>query len=320
MRTRIRIIEAEFPVKRINTDRTLASVLLGKGSRAEALLFKMAVKDRWPGRILWVLWWIGAIFGMMSLINAGPDFFIFGSVFMLPLPLFAFSVLSLDLVWEVLFSFECYVTSGLQTMLMGTAMNLIRDRRVAFWAFFFPTMICATFVDAYPAKFRAVFAKLFFTSMGCVYLVWLAFLFFGLMDPIYNREWEVEELSGKAVSSIAQNTATLLAFCGRQLCSAVMTPDNFVLILAPVKTSRIHVEPEMEDIDGVQKFTGKFVREEKGVRVTRISLSQEEMTTFSSKKDWMTKNKGDLSKGGLASLDLLGEGDEEVHEEGATSM
>jgi len=296
MRTRIRIIEAERSARRINTERTLASVLLGKGSRAESKLFKMAVKDRWPGRILWTLWWFGAVSGMLALVHVGPSFMAFFSVFMLPLPIFALSVLSLDLVWEVLQCFECYIITGMQVLLLGNAIVLIQDRRAVFWAFFFPTMISASLVDAYPAKFRSIFAKLFFTSLGIVYLVWLAFLFFGLMDPVFDKEWEIEELSGKAVSSIAQNTTTLLAFCGRQLASAIRTPNNFVLIMSPMRTQRVHVEPEVEMKDGVWKPTGKFVRESHW-RATQLDMDREEMDTFNCKTKFRTKKEEVRSKG-----------------------
>lgn len=85
-------------------------------------------------------------------------------------------------------------------------------------------------------------------------------LFFGWLKPIHNKDWQAGELQGKMVSSTAQSTGTLLAFCGRHLYSAFFSPDYFVIIVSAVKTKRIMVQAEMEEKDGKLVPTGHLIR------------------------------------------------------------
>lgn len=240
----IRILEPVKRSRRVETKNTIASTLLGKGSRLENLLFRMAVQKFWTSRLLWSLWLAGVGLGLSSLIKWIDVNFVWCSVFMLPLPGFTVMVLSMDLVLEVLTQFEYYLITSLQVFLATASAGMLHDRRIVFWACLMPSMLIATLIDAYPHRYRRIFSVMFFSAMQGMLLFWGAALTFRLV-PLTDSWFDIAYLEGKVASMCCSSMVTLSAFCCRHLFVSIWKPDQFVLILGSVRTVKVHVKAEL---------------------------------------------------------------------------
>lgn len=244
---RIRIMEAVKKTRRVETERTVASLLLGKNTSAEAFLFRILVKSRKSTGLIWLLWWTGLVTGLLALAQTLPEPFIWGAMFMLPLPCLSLLVLSTDLVQAVLGEFQCYLITGLEVTLFLTAVRLLGDRRIVFWVSCLPSMFVATLMDAYPSKYRPVFCRMFFLGVGIVLASWNLMLCKGWCEPVHDSVWHVGQLQGRLASNGLSVSVTLLFFCIRHYYVAFFKQDEFVLIVSTVRTTHVDVKPEPSD-------------------------------------------------------------------------
>jgi len=264
----IRVVEPVKRSRRVETKNTIASSLLGKGSRLENMLFRMAVQNYWTSRLLWSLWLAGVGLGLTSLIQWIDLHFVWCSVLMLPLPAFTVMVLSIDLVLEVLTQFEYYLITSLQVFLAAAAAGMLRDKRIVFWVCLMPSMLIATLIDAYPHRYRRIFSVMFFSAMQGMLLFWAAALTFRLV-PLTDSWFELAYLEGKVASTCCSMMVTLSAFCCRHLFVSIWKPDHFVLILGSVRTLKVQVKTELnQGEDGNLRAT--YVRTER--RISTLSV------------------------------------------------
>lgn len=233
--SRIRTIFSDMVPREIKTTRTVAALLLGENSKAEHYLFTVGVKNQTATSILWMMWYIGAILGLFTVGRALPLYFVWGSLLMLPLPIVTVILLSVDLVEEICGSIDVYIIWILQFALFVDGIYYCHvDLRVVFWCCYLPTMIVSGLVDAYPAKFRPLFGKLFFSAMLVILLVWNCFLVFkwevfGDPTKLTNVSFALHHVS---------DMLTLLVFYARHLYCSMKRPDYYAMIKADVKTGR----------------------------------------------------------------------------------
>lgn len=215
----------------VKTSHTVASVILGELSYAEHILFVVGVKNKYATGALWCLWTIGAIVGLLAVGQALPLNFVWVSTLMLPLPILTILLLSVDLLHELMQSMDVWIISILQVALFVDGIYYCRaDIRRVFWYCYLPTMISSVLVDAYPAKYRPVFTKLFFVSALVILVVWNCFMIF---------KWEAVAVN--SLNNIAftlhhvADQFTLLVFYIRHLCCSFYRPSYFVMIKADVR-------------------------------------------------------------------------------------
>ncbi|CAK0850655.1 unnamed protein product, partial [Prorocentrum cordatum] len=147
---------------------------------------------------------------------------------MVPLPLVTVSLLSKDLVLEILRELDFYLIQILQGVaLLHGLVETWEDERRAFWFLYVPSLVVAPMVDAYPAKYRPHFLQLYFVGMLCILVGWSAF-----------------ELSKKSLHFFTYNVgdlATLSLFYLRQIYAATWQQDSFVLISCAMCTAHERV-------------------------------------------------------------------------------
>lgn len=224
-----RIIKPIAQARRVRTKRTVASLVLGQGSVAEAHLFQWGARDGLPLRTLWVTWYVGLVAGFLALVEAVPSYCVWAATLMVPLPLVTSALLSKDLVLEILCELDFYLIQILHAV--GLSHGLIHtwhDERRVFWFLYLPSLIVAPLVDAYPAKYRPRFLQLYFVGMLCILVGWNVF--------------ELHERSLHHFTYVVGDLATLSLFYVRQIYAATWHKDNFVLISCAMYTALERVD------------------------------------------------------------------------------
>lgn len=230
-----RTIYSDMVPKEIKTSKTVAAMFLGEHSTAESMMFKIGVKNRGYTDILWSLWFIGAIFGLLVVGEAIPAHFVWVSLLMLPLPVITMFLLSVDLLSEIVVSLDLYVIYILQFALFVDGMMYCRaDLRRVFWYCYLPTMVVSGLVDAYPAFKRAFFAKLFFGAALAILIIWNCFMAFKW--EVFGHVFKMSNLS--FMLHHISDTLTLLVFYARHLWCSIYRPNYYVMIKAEVLTGR----------------------------------------------------------------------------------
>lgn len=266
-----RVIRSHMTPREILTSKTIAAIFLGEGSQTEHCLFYLGVKNAFATGVLWALWFVGAFVGMLVVSTVLPLSCVWASVLMLPLPVVTILLLSEDLLWLIFKELDLYIILILQTALFVDGIFYCKqDMRYVFWCCYLPTMIAAGLIDAYPAKYRAFFAKLFFSAAVCILVFWNFLLVFrwrvfGAADQqLYNVSFTLHHLSDQA---------TLLVFYCRHLYCSVYRKNYFVLIKADVHTvrTRLDIEAEVEE-DGEEHDHYFLPAEETGH--VEVKLSQ----------------------------------------------
>jgi hypothetical protein len=229
----MRIIYSDMNPKEIRTTHTVAAAFLGVDSSVEHVIFDIGVRERVSTGILWGLWCIGASTGLMVIAGWLPMRLVWFSLLMLPLPVVTLLLLCTDLLKEIARSMDLYIIYILQFALFidGVA-HTHGDLRRIFWICYLPTQIAAGVVDAYPAKYRAFFAKLFYGGALMILVVWnllLAFKWraFDNLHELHNFSWLLHHLADQL---------TLAVFYGRHLYCSIYYEEYFVLIKADVLT------------------------------------------------------------------------------------
>lgn len=223
-----RVAAPEKGVMLVRTRRTLASVIFGERTRVNRW-FRRFMSNSTVIYVLFVLWYTGASLGLLALTPFVPRACVWASVLMLPLPLLAFLVLSKDLVGQCLVELEFYIMMALQTVLLICAVALLRDRRCVFWGCLAPMMGIACLVDAYPARYRAIFAKCYFTGLTVVFVIWNLMLILNwcAWTPRFYRVGHIE---GSIAACSFTTQSTVLVYFLRHLGCAFLHQDRFVLI------------------------------------------------------------------------------------------
>lgn len=219
----------------ISTKRTVAASFLGEDSSIEALMYEIGVRNSYMQCVLWGMWYFGAITGMLVVSELLPLSCVWASILMLPLPFVTVLLLSTDLLAQILVSMDLYIIYILQFALFVDGIFYCQaDRRRIFWYCFCPTMIASGLVDAYSAKYRPLFAKLFFSASICILVSFNCLMIF---------KWQVFGSAGKLVNiSFAlhhiSDQLTLFVFYSRHLWCSVFSPEHYVMIKADVRTRR----------------------------------------------------------------------------------
>lgn len=134
-------------------------------------------------------------------------------------------------------------------------------------------MIIATFVDAYPPRYRSRFSRMFFSAMIGVLIIWMCTLMFGLIR-IRDMHWQLAYLQARGVSMSGHIMLTLTAFCCKHLFFAIRKPDQLVLVRHATRTMHVPVRIEefMEgvDVEGKVSVSAKYVRMDR--QGTNLSL------------------------------------------------
>lgn len=253
--TTVRVLQPVRRTQRISTEKSLASQVFGKGSRTEAWLFHYIAKNRLSSSVLWLLWYAGLVVGLLGLANVLPVEWTCGSMLMLPLPLLNALVLSVDLVREVSNEFEAKVLWFLQGLMFSCGFFSLDDERKVFWMSLAPAMYFSLLVDAYPAKFRGFFTKMFFVSKALALVSWDVLVLTG-WGHFTNTGWTLGRLHGATVATSFTTSITLLIFCYRHLKTAWTQNDRCVIIKSAVRTFHAEVELEVQSVDGVDVPTG----------------------------------------------------------------
>lgn len=266
----IRVLDPVKRSRRIETKRTVAAWLLGEGSKLENTLFRWAVQNWKTSRMLWSLWLTGLAFGLLTLLEWIPVSLVYLSMLMLPLPGFSSLVLSVDLLKDVFEQFEFYLISLLQVALATAAVLMLPDQRAVFWFCYSPTMVIATFIDAYPQRYRCRFSRMFFSAMIAILIFWTLSLTFRLIQYT-DREFKFANLEGRLATVSSHIMLTLTAFCCKNLFFAFCKPDHLVIIRNATRTLHVPVrklqEHHTDSTDHTLSQNGPNV--EKWVRLDR---------------------------------------------------
>eukprot|EP00928_Gymnodinium_smaydae_P040197 TRINITY_DN27300_c0_g1_i1.p1 TRINITY_DN27300_c0_g1~~TRINITY_DN27300_c0_g1_i1.p1 ORF type:complete len:418 (-),score=52.68 TRINITY_DN27300_c0_g1_i1:75-1328(-) len=280
-RTAVRMTEAVYKPQRVLTMDTVCSRLVGIGSKAEHRIFRLAVKST----VIWIMWVVGACCGLSTLttVSMVPDYFVWASFLMLPLPCVASMSLSMALVTELLWQFEVYFLVGMSGTLLFCNGRLLQDKRMVFWICTFPSMIFSTLIDAYPSKYRSKFTLLFSGGLMAIYLLWVALLMFDEHVAIHSTAWVFFRLKGDTAQSSIQCCITLLCFCGRHLFVAIFHPEHFTIIVSEVHCVNIAVEAELiDDDEGSLQPTGRYVPIDGEHRNMHVSMRNSELDSVRS--------------------------------------
>jgi len=233
---------ADMEPTEVRTSRTVAAVFLGEGSHIERAMFEIGVRSRAAQGVLWGMWFLGTFVGLLVVAETLPIHFVWMSFLMLPLPLVTVCLLSVDLLSHIFVSLDVYIILILQFAFFVDGIYFCRaDRRFVFWCCYLPTMCAALFVDAYPAKYRHLFAKLFFIASLVILVTWNLLLIFkwkafGTSLKLINISFALHHISDQA---------TLSVFYCRHIWASICNFDHFVMIHAPVLTRKdVH---EVED-------------------------------------------------------------------------
>mmetsp|Transcript_79108 Transcript_79108/g.219838 ORF Transcript_79108/g.219838 Transcript_79108/m.219838 type:complete len:337 (+) Transcript_79108:102-1112(+) len=228
---KMRIIEPTMHPCVVRTDATMAAMFLGAYSRAEAWLFDLGARQSRSTGLLWLLWFLGVSIGLLVLADVLPAVCVGGCSLALPLPAVAFALLSRDLVSKVVLEVEFYIINVLQAVLVTHALMRLTllveqghwDSKCIAIVCHIPSMLVSGLMDAYPAKYRAVFEILFFTGSIYVLLAWNALIIFK------------HSSLGPVTSQIGDNL-TLLLFYLRHIWIAVKSPNALVVVHSSVST------------------------------------------------------------------------------------
>lgn len=232
---KVRTIFSDMMPREIKTTRSVASIFFGENSTVEHYMFLFGVKNQRATTILWVMWYIGAITGLLVVGRALPLYWVWASLLMLPLPAVTIILLSVDLLEEIMASIDVYIIWILQFALFVDGIYYCKaDLRRVFWYCYLPTMAAAGLVDAYPAKFRPLFGTLFFSASLVILLIWNCFLVFkwevfGDPTKLTNVSFALHHVS---------DMLTLLVFYSRHLYCSIFRPNYYAMIKADVMTGR----------------------------------------------------------------------------------
>jgi len=242
-----RIIYSDMAPQEVRTEFTVASMFLGEGSRIEAKLYQIGVRDQLSTSIVWGLWFTGCATGLLVVGGMLPLGFIWASTLMLPLALVEILLLSRDLVDRILFGFDVYILLFLQiAMVFDAVVALKGSQKTIFWYCYLPTVFGSAFVDAYPAKYRALFAKIFFSASICVLVCWNFLYFLWYTGQKFNLSMIIHHVSDQT---------TLFVFYIRHIYVSFFRPGHFVLIKGDVCTRRESVQVSKDLETGKQIFT-----------------------------------------------------------------
>lgn len=236
-----RFIKTDMKPIQVRTSHTVASLFLGEGSEMEHIMFMAGVKSPVATALLWILWGIGAVVGLLVVMGAIPLNFVWVSLLMLPLPVVSIFLLSVDLLKELM-CIDLLILFTLQFAMFLDGMVYCRgDIRRVFWLCYLPSMIASGVIDAYPCKYRAFFGKLFYTAAVIIVIIWNCLLIF---------KWEVFGTGSKlqhwaVIVHHGGDQLTVLAFYCRHIWCSIYRPDYFVMITASVCTQhRLDSVPE----------------------------------------------------------------------------
>jgi hypothetical protein len=136
----------------------------------------------------------------------------------------------------------------LQIVVLGCAVALLRDNRTVFWWCYAPTMGISGLVDAYPARVRALFAKVFFSGTTTIFVMWTLMLIFGWCRW-EERRYEVGRIKGSLAACSLTTTFTVLLFFVRHVICAYLHQDRFVVIRSHVRTYRAELSMKFDGSD-----------------------------------------------------------------------
>jgi len=246
---KIRTMECDMQPMEVRTTKTVAAMILGEASDTEGMMFAIGVKSRAGQGLLWSLWFIGACVGISVVGEALPMHFVWVSLLMLPLAMVTTFLMSCDVLRSLFSSLDVYVLGILQFAFFVDGIYYCgADRRSIFWGCYLPTMFASLFVDAYPAKYRDVFAKLFFSASLIILIIWNLLLVykwkaFGNMSKMVSQTFLLHHIADQL---------TLLVFYCRHLWVSTFTPEHFVMIHASVCTRHEQLEMAYEIEDGME--------------------------------------------------------------------
>jgi len=249
-RLNIRTMCSDMLPTEVRTSNTVAALFLGEDSRAEQALFEIGVRSRGAQKIMWGLWFTGAILGLLVVGEVLPLHLVWVSTLMLPLSLVTTLLFSVDVLRSLCSSLDLYVLLILQfAFFVDGIYYCLADKRCIFWCCYLPTAISSLFVDAYPAKFRGVFAQLFFSVNIGMLVIWnllLAFkwhIFWTPKGGMMNMSFMLHHVSDQVALGV---------FYCRHLWVSTFNPEYFVMIHASVCTKHDTVEVSYEIEDGME--------------------------------------------------------------------
>lgn len=238
---KLRCIYSDMQPMEIKTTHTIAALVLGENSAAENMMFEHGVKKKHGSIVLWALWYIGAITGVLCVAKVLPMYLVWASVLMLPLPFVVLALSCTDLLVEVFSNLDVYIIYILQFALFVDGIYYCgADKRTVFWVCYLPTMLASGIIDCYPAKYRAFFAKFFFSNMIAILLVWNYLLAFR-----WNAFGSIYHLKMGSLSFLLHHIsdqATLAIFYLRHLFCSFFSEDYYVMIKADVLTGHQECE------------------------------------------------------------------------------
>lgn len=268
-----RVAEPEKGVALVRTARTLFTVAVGQDSAVGRQFHRWFVRDSKVIIVLFVLWYAGALLGVLALTPVVPRNCVWASLLMLPLPLMSLLVLSKDLVLQIIAELEFYVLTALQTVLLACAVGLLRDKRCIFWWCFAPTMGISCLVDAYPARFRSMFAKCFFTGTTLIFLAWNLMLVFRWCQWKASY-YHVGYVTGSMAACSFTTQTTVLIFFIRHLACAYWHEDRYVLIRSHIRTRVADLRATVDSERGVTNVetvsTPREVKRSSTVRLSKL--------------------------------------------------
>jgi len=261
--TRRRVLYSDMQPVEISTRRTVASLFVGEGSELESVMFHLGVKSDNCRVVLWGLWFTGAFVGMFAVGRFVPLGFIWASLLMLPLPFVALLLMSVDLIRELLSSMDIYIITILQVALFIDGLYFCNvDIRSLFFFCYLPTMAVSGLVDAYPQKFRPLFALLFFGSALAVLFFWNYLLIFHWMvfgDSLKDvLKWKGLAFTLHHVS----DQVTLAVFYSRHVWCSIFRNEFFVMIKAEVLTRRELVESVIDVEDNGEEVEHFYLKDD----------------------------------------------------------
>jgi len=252
----LRVIYSDMTPKEVRTTHTVASLLLGEFSTLEHVFFELGVKNQAGTSCLWGLWYIGAFTGLLVLDRVLPMSCVWVSLLMLPLPIVATALLSVDLAVSCLACMDLWIIWLLQGALLLDGVYYCRaDLRIVFWICYLPTMIVSGLMDAYPAKYRAFFCKLFFSASLAILVFWNYLLVYRysvipVPDKLNNVGILLHHLSDQL---------TLGVFYGRFLWASFgERAQYFVMIKGDVLTRKTDLS--YEEVSDLEDGSGEEVR------------------------------------------------------------
>lgn len=168
---------------------------------------------------------------------------------------------------QVLVELEFYVVMILQSVLLAAAVLLLRDDRCVFWWCFAPTMCIAGLVDAYPARFRALFSQCFFAGVTTVFVMWNLMLVFNWCNW-ENRLYHVGHITGSVAACSFTTQSTVLLFFLRHFFCSFVHQDRFVLIRSHIRTRIAELNMTVDSEKGITAL-----QEAAAPRIVRYSES-----------------------------------------------